>query len=68
MTQTERLFEWLKSNPIDPLTAWSELGIYRLSARINDLKNRGHIIHSKKKTLANRFGEKVTVAKYWMEK
>lgn len=64
MTQTERLHQWLKNNPIDPMTAWTELGIYRLSARINDLRNQGISIESGKKRVKNRFGEVCTVATY----
>jgi len=65
MTQTERLHEWLKSGKsIDPLTSWQELGIYRLAARINDLKNQGVTIHKDSRSVRNRFGEKVTVASY----
>jgi hypothetical protein len=68
MTQTERLHEWLKERPIDPMTAWDRLGIYRLAARVNDLRNRGVNITSDTYQIKNRFGETVKVARYWLKK
>jgi hypothetical protein len=64
-TQTERLLGWLKTNgTIDPLQAWQELGIYRLGARIFDLKRHGCVIINKTKRIANRYGEACRVAEY----
>ena len=65
-TQTDRLIEWLDHSPIDPLTAWTELGIYRLSARIFDAKKQRPNIRKATKTVVNRYGEKVTVALYYI--
>lgn len=67
-TQTDRLIEWLEHSPIDPLTAWTELGIYRLSARIFDAKRIIPDIKRASKTVVNRFGENVTVALYYIAK
>ena len=67
-TQTGRLIEWLEHSPIDPITAWTELGIYRLSARIFDAKKLMPDIKRASKTVANRFGENVTVALYYIAK
>jgi hypothetical protein len=44
MNQSERLLEALRKGPITPLDAWRYLGIYRLGARIFDLKRQGHPI------------------------
>lgn len=62
--QAERLYKRLINGPIDPITAWKELGIYRLAARINELKNRGYSIESKRKKVKNNFGETFSVAEY----
>jgi len=64
LSQEKRLLEWLQSGKgIDPLTAWTELGIYRLSARINALRDR-YTIKTDKKTVVSRFGDKARVAWY----
>jgi len=65
MTQDERLLDYLKDNGrIDPLQAWQELGIYRLSAVIFNLRKKGHNIISNRKNVKNRFGEVCRVADY----
>ena len=62
---TERVLRYLRERgPLDPLTAWSELGIYRLGARIFDLKEGGHRITRQTKVVKNRFGEECRVAEY----
>ncbi len=68
MTQCERLKKWLlEHGEIDPLTAWAELGIYRLGARVYDLRRRGLNIVSLRKKVLNRFGEACEVALYRLE-
>lgn len=65
MTQKERLLHYLKINhEIDPLQAWTQLGIYRLSAVVHDLKKDGHNIKTERKQVKNRFGEDCSVGKY----
>ena len=65
MTQNERLEQYLRDNiRIDPLTAWNQLGIYRLAARINELRKKGLEIRSESKTVYNKFNEKCHVADY----
>ena len=69
MTQCERLLSYLELNgQIDPLEAWEQLGCYRLSARIKDLKNHGHNIITEHKTVLNRFNEGCRVALYRLVK
>lgn len=47
-SQNEILKKWLKKHKeITPLKAFNELGIYRLSARILDLKSEGMNIETK---------------------
>ena len=64
-TQNARLLAWLKQHrQIDPLTAWSKLGIYRLGARVFDLRKAGHNIESGRVEVSNQFGEPCNVALY----
>ena len=67
-TQCERLLDYLKSNgSVEPLEAWEELGIYRLSSRICDLRQDGHSISSGRTTAYNSYGEEVKFARYTLE-
>ena len=69
MSQQDRLLNYLENNKqINPMTAWSELGIYRLSARINDLRKSGHEIITKRLDVNNRWNEKCRVANYILER
>ena len=64
MSQCDRLLSRLKRGPITPMEAWSELGIYRLGARVFDLKASGHGIDRELVPVSNRFGEECRVAQY----
>lgn len=65
MTQKERLLDYLKSHGrINPLDAWKQLGIYRLSAVVFDLRKDGHRIETTRKAVQNQFGEECVVAEY----
>ena len=46
-TQTEALLLRLQRGPLTPLEALTELGIYRLAARIKDLRDEGYDIHTR---------------------
>ena len=64
-TQKQRLIKYLAENEsINPLKAWTELGIYRLSDTIFRLRNEGFNIETEKLTVKNKFGENCTVANY----
>ena len=64
-TQNERLAAYLAQHgTINPLEAWTELGIYRLGARVFDLRQRGFEIKSENVKVQNRFGEDCHVAQY----
>jgi len=68
MSQNERLLLHLKNfGTIQPMLAWSQLGIYRLASRICDLRNSGHNIGKRMITITNRWGEEVRVAEYRLE-
>jgi hypothetical protein len=49
------------------MTAWNDLGIYRLASRINDLRKAGHKISTKKVEVVNRWGESTYIAEYSLE-
>lgn len=68
MSQCQRLLARLERGPITPMDAWVELGIYRLAARVADLKDAGHKIVKQTVNVANRFGESCRVAMYSLEK
>jgi hypothetical protein len=64
MSQSERLLEYLnKHMSITPRVALNECGIYRLSARIYDLRAAGHNIETDRITVNGKFG-KAKVARY----
>jgi len=64
-SQNARLIDYLEQKgSIQPLEAWLELGCYRLSARIKDLKDMGYNITKTMITVKNQFGEKCKVARY----
>ena len=54
----------MEGHGISPLQCWNLLGIYRLAARIYDLRQDGWCIESKKLTVKNRYGEDVVVNEY----
>jgi hypothetical protein len=64
-TQKDRLIKYLAENEsINPLTAWIDLGIYRLSDTIFRLRNEVFNIVTEKLTVKNKFGEDCIVANY----
>ena len=69
MTQSEMILTHLREHgSITPQEAMREYGCMRLGARIYDLKRSGYAIRTERETRQNRYGEKVTYAKYTMEK
>ena len=68
MTQKQRLLKELeKGVEVNPLYSWTNLGIYRLSARICDLRDDGRYITKRMVKVKNQFGEDVKVASYKLE-
>lgn len=64
-THCVRVLEYMRAHGgITPLEAWTELGVYRLSARIADLRERGYDIGGKTVTVRNRYGEACRVKRY----
>lgn len=65
MTQNEMILKYIHDyGSITPLEALKEFGCMRLASRINDLKNQGYNIVSEKVSIKNRYGKKVSFAKY----
>ena len=65
MTQKQMILNHLKDGgSITPGAAIEEYGIFRLSARIADLKADGHEIVTDMVTRKNRYGKTVRFARY----
>ena len=65
MTQEQRILEYMKTHDgITTLQAYNDLGITRLSARIFDLRSKGHIISTERVFVMNRYYEQTNVTKY----
>lgn len=65
MTQKERVLEYIKENgSITSLEAFRHVGCTRLSAVIFNLKEEGYEFKREFETKKNRWGEKVSFAKY----
>lgn len=63
--QAARLLSFLEVHQVvEPLDALSRLSIYRLSARIHELREAGVNIRTERVNRLNRFGEKVSFARY----
>mgnify|MGYP006296565215 CR=1 FL=1 len=67
-SQNNRLLDYLKQHgSIDPLRAWEILGIYRLAARVNELRKLGEDIKTTRIKVHNRWSEEICVALYTYE-
>lgn len=66
-TTQQRVFDYMIENgSITTLDAWNGCGESRLSARIYELKQKGVHIGSEIIEVANRYGEKRHVKKYFI--
>jgi hypothetical protein len=64
-TQCERVEDYLERHgEIDPMTALNELGIYRLGARIFELRHGGIPIETRHERVRTRDGGTAVVARY----
>ena len=69
LTQQARLMEHLElHSQIDPLEAWTKLGIYRLAAVVHLLRQAWIKIKTERMEVSNRFNEICNVANYILEK
>lgn len=69
MTQNEKILRHLQDfGSITTMEAFTEYGCTRLSARIKDLRDSGHEIRTTFETSRNRYGDKVSYARYTMRR
>lgn len=65
MTQKERVYKYMQEfGSITQAQAFNDLGVYRLAARIADLRRDGVAIRSQLKAGKNRYGEAVYFSEY----
>ena len=65
MTQKERVYKYMQDfGSITQAQAFADLGVFRLAARISDLRRDGVAIWSQIKAGKNRYGETVYFAEY----
>lgn len=64
-SQADLVLGYIKAyGSITPLEAIRDLGVYRLSARIADLKKRGYAFQTKTERVKNRRGTTSPIARY----
>lgn len=68
MTQNEKILAYIKNHIYITQREAITLGIYRLSARIADLRAEGHDIDSELKTVRNADGSRSRIAVYSLRK
>ena len=65
MNRAERVLDYIQRfGSITPLEAVRDLGYYRLSAAIHEIKMLGYNIKTETKTGKNRYGQPVHYASY----
>jgi hypothetical protein len=68
-THEARLLDYLTTNgKISPLEAWTNLGIYRLSAVIFKLREDGHTIKTHRKVVFDGYEKPRRFAEYTLKK
>ena len=68
MTQCERVLDYMQRfGSITSAEAVMDLGVYRLAARVSDLRKEGHKISDRMESGKNRFGEKTSYKRYSLE-
>lgn len=65
MTQCEMIMAYINDfGSITTMDAFNDLGVTRLASRVCDLKKKGITLDRKMETRKNRYGKKVTYARY----
>jgi len=65
ITQKQLILKWFEEHAtLDRLQAFTELGIFELSARICDLKKEGHNFTRETKSKKNRYGKTFSYCEY----
>lgn len=62
--QTKKLLAALRAGPVTALDALNNLGIYRVSARIHELRDAGYMINTRLIEVSTKTGGKCRVAQY----
>lgn len=65
MSQKQRILNYLeRGHTLTRLNSWELLGVLECPARICELKQDGYDIKTERMTIKNKFGEKVSIAKW----
>lgn len=65
MAHKERVLQYIRDyGSISSMEAFKDLGVTRLSAVIFDLRADGYEIDAKREKAVNRYGDKVSFARY----
>lgn len=70
MNQTDAIYDYMKQHgSIEPLQALRDLGVYRLAARIKNLRDKGYDIKTKTVISKSKItGRKIKFARYSISK
>jgi len=71
MTNDQRVLAYLRANRtegLDAITSFDKIGVHRLSAAVNKLRNEGHNIVSEDVVYESIFGDEVTVTSYRLKR
>ena len=67
MSQRDRVLQYLQNGGVlTRLNSFDQLGIIEAPARITELRQEGYDIRTKRVTVKNRYGEKVSIAQWTM--
>lgn len=64
MSQVQMLIKMLKDGWVSPAAALTDIGCYRLAARISDIRKMGYAIESRVVKQKNRFGHLIAFKEY----
>lgn len=64
MSQVQMLIKMLKEGWVSPAAALTDIGCYRLAARISDIRKMGYTIESRVVKQKNRFGHYIAFKEY----
>lgn len=68
MSQHARIIEYMELfGSITPMQAFTDIGCTKLSTRIGELEREGYKIGRERVKATNRFGEKCSYMRYWLE-
>jgi len=68
MTQCERVLDYMKRfGSITSAEAMLDIGVYRLAARVSDLRKEGYKIKAVTESGKNRYGEATSYKRYSLE-